>query len=114
MLQDGRKKNQQEYYKVINDCNNAGNSNVFIEFMLKMINETIDKIVIEQNTTQETTQEKIIELIKENPNITQVEMAEKLGVTRDGISYNIKVLKENGMIEKIGSTKNGSWNILNK
>lgn len=110
------KKNQQEYYKVIDTCNKLGNSNVFIEFMLKMINETIDKIVIEQNTTQETTQkttqEKIIELIKENPNITQVEMAKRLGVTRDGISYNIKVLKENGIIERIGSTKNGSWKIL--
>lgn len=112
------KKNQQEYYKVIDDCNNAGNSNVFIEFILKMINETIDKIVIEQNitqeTTQETTQEKIIKLIKENPNITQVEMAKRLGATRDGISYNIKVLKENGIIERVGSTKKGSWNIINK
>lgn len=110
------KKNQQEYYKVINDSNNLGNSNIFIEFILKMIKETINKIIVEQNTTQETTQEtaqeKIIELIKQNSNITQVEMANKLGVTRDGISYNIKILKENGIIERVGSTKNGNWKIL--
>ena len=39
-------------------------------------------------------------------------MANKLGITRDGISYNIKLLKENGIIERIGSTKNGHWNII--
>lgn len=39
-------------------------------------------------------------------------MAEKLGLTRDGISYNIKSLKENGIIERVGATKKGSWKIL--
>ena len=47
-----------------------------------------------QETTQKTTQEKIINLIKKNPSITQVEMAKLLDITRDGVSYNIKTLKE--------------------
>ena len=38
-------------------------------------------------------------------------MAKILDLTRDGISYNIKILKEKGMIERIGSTKNGIWKI---
>ena len=29
----------------INNCNNNGNSNEFIEFMLKMIDETLDKLL---------------------------------------------------------------------
>ena len=33
---------------------------------------------------------KKISLIKENPNITQEQLAVKLGLTRDGVSYNIK------------------------
>ena len=37
------KKNQEEYYKVIDNCNKARNSTEFIEFMLKMINDTIDE-----------------------------------------------------------------------
>lgn len=65
-----------------------------------------------QETTQKTTQEKLLNLIKKNPSITQVEMAEILNLTRDGISYNIRILKEKGIIERIGSTKNGNWNIL--
>lgn len=108
------KKYQEDYYKAINNCNAAGNSNEFIEFMLKMINETMSDLLesATQETTQETTQEKIINLIKENPYITQTEMASKIGITRDGISYNIKMLKDNGIIERVGSTKNGSWRIL--
>lgn len=65
-----------------------------------------------QETTQETTQEKIIKLIKENPNITQAEMSRILDITRDGISYNIKVLKEEGKIRRVGATKKGYWEIL--
>ena len=64
-----------------------------------------------QETTQKTTQEKIINLIKKNPAVTQVEMAKMLDMTRDGISYNIKILKEKGIIKRVGSTKNGIWKI---
>ena len=112
------RKHQEEYYTAIQNCNNAGNSNEFIEFMLKVIDEAVDGMILTSNkettqeTTQRTTQEKIINLIKKNPSITQVEMAKALDLTRDGISYNIKVLKEKGVIERVGSTKNGIWKIL--
>lgn len=106
------KENQEEYYIAIQNCNKAGNSNEFIEFMLKVIDEAVDRIMLnQQETTQETTQEKIINLIKKNPSITQVEMAKVLDLTRDGIAYNIKALKEKGRIERVGSTKKGSWKI---
>ena len=112
------RKHQEEYYTAIQNCNNAGNSNEFIEFMLKVINEAVDGMIVTSNqettqeTTQKTTQEKIINLIKKNPTITQVEMAKILDLTRDGISYNIKILKRKGIIERVGSTKNGFWKIL--
>ena len=63
--------------------------------MLKIINEAVDGMILisNQETTQETTQEKIINLIRKNSAITQVEMAKILNLTRDGISYNIKILK---------------------
>ena len=53
-----------------------------------------------------------MKLIKKNPNITQTEMAKILGITRDGISYNIKQLKNKGIIERVGATKNGKWVIV--
>ena len=108
------KKNQEEYYTVIQNCNNVGNSTEFIEFMLKVIDKAVDGMIFQQEettqeTTHKTTQEKILDLIKKNPSITQVEMAKALDLTRDGISYNIKILKEKGKIERDGATKNGKW-----
>lgn len=101
------KKYQEDYYNAISICNTVGNSNEFIEFMLKMIDETLTKLLI--STTQETTQEKILRLIKKNPSVTQEQLATELGITRDGVSYNIKKLKELGKVERTGSTKNGTW-----
>ena len=75
-----------------------------------------------QETTQETTQEKykilnesqinIINIIKENPSITQKDIANKLNMTRDGVKYNMNVLKELSIIKREGSTKKGTWLIL--
>ena len=66
------KKNQEEYYAAIQKCNNAGNSTEFIEFMLQMIDKTID----EMNTSKEMKDKsmlllseselKVLECIKKN------------------------------------------------
>ena len=82
------KKYQDDYYNAISRCNEAGNSNEFIEFMLKMIDETVSELLM--STTQE-------------------QLAQKLGITRDGVSHNIKKLRAQGKIERIGSTKSGTW-----
>lgn len=55
------KKNQEEYYTVIQNCNNAGESTEFIEFMLKMIDNTID----EMNNSKEM-KDKSILLLSQN------------------------------------------------
>lgn len=39
------KKYQSDYYKSIDICNKKGDSNEFIEFMLKMIDETLDELL---------------------------------------------------------------------
>lgn len=46
------KKYQDDYYEAISKSNGVGNSNEFIEFMLKMIYETVSELLT--NTTQET------------------------------------------------------------
>ena len=117
------RKHQEGYYTAIQNCNNAGNSNEFIEFMLSIIDEAVDGMIIAQKeTTQETTQENyavlnetqrnIIKLLKNEPSITQKEIAKELSITRDGVKYNMNVLKELGIVVREGSTKKGSWKIL--
>ncbi len=113
------RKNQDKYYIAIRECNSAGNSNIFIEFMLEVILDAVKEMVkttqeTTRETTQETTQEKILNLIRKDNTITQTEMAKVLGITRDGISYNIRILRKKGILERIGSTKNGIWKIYDK
>ena len=56
---------------------------------------------VDEATTQKTTQ-KILDLIKENPYISTVELAEACNLTRDGVTYQIRKLKKNGSIVRIG------------
>ena len=62
-------------------------------------------------TTEKTTQ-KIIELIKDNQTISIEEMADKCGLTRDGIKYQIRKLKQAGHLRRIGPDKGGHWEVL--
>lgn len=45
-------------------------------------------------TTTETTTERIIRLIKENPQISNKELADACGITEDGVYWNTKKLKK--------------------
>ena len=53
----------------------------------------------------------IITLLFENPRITQIELANQVGVSRATIQRYIKTMIESKTIERIGSTR-GSWKIL--
>jgi len=66
-------------------------------------------------TTQKTvekTVEKILDAIKNNPKITQNELAKITGLTRRGIEWNLAKLKEKGIIKRVGPAKGGHWEII--
>ena len=70
--------------------------------------KTTDK---DKNSTEKTT-EKILLLMKENPKITTAQLADKTGLSVDGINYNIKKLKKANQISRIGGDKGGFWKVL--
>ena len=55
---------------------------------------------------------RIIDLIKENPNINADEIAQELGVSIRTIRSALKSLKDNGKIERVGSKKSGKWMLI--
>ena len=65
-----------------------------------------------QETTQETTQEQIVTLLSQYPAMTRKALADRIGITPDGIKYHLAKLKEAGRIRHVGSTKKGYWKIL--
>lgn len=62
--------------------------------------------------TNEKTSVQILELIKNNPKITLQEIAEKTNRSKRAIEMQVKKLRENGVLKRIGATKNGYWEIL--
>ena len=54
-------------------------------------------------------QNAIIKLIKEIPQITQIEIAEKLSLSRRAVQNNLQILQEKNIIERAGSKKDGMW-----
>ncbi len=59
--------------------------------------------------TQETTQEIILRIMEEKPEITQRELAQIIGITINGIKYHIKKMTNAGIIKHEGPTKSGKW-----
>ena len=74
--------------------------------------ETIKERATE--TTTETTTERIIRLIKENPQITNKELADACGITEDGVYWNTKKLKKKNIIRRVGPDFGGHWEIIDK
>lgn len=76
-------KYQDEYYKAIANCNKRGDSTEFIEFMLKMIDETIDEtltIPIAPITQETLNISKLLDCLEKNEPLSSNEIMEKLNI----------------------------------
>lgn len=67
----------------------------------KIIDDTLNK-----------TERKIYNIIKSNNNVTQLEIAETLGISKITVKRNIATLKEKRFIERVDSNKKGCWKVL--
>ena len=55
---------------------------------------------------------RIVAEMRDNPNVTAAELAKMLSISETAIDNNIAFLKNNGYIERVGSTKGGYWQVL--
>ncbi len=60
------------------------------------------------------TREAILSLITENPQITSMQMAERLGINRSAISKHLKRMQTEGVVRRIGPDKGGHWEVDHK
>ena len=76
-------KYQAEYYDAIAKCNINGDSNIFIEFMLQMIEKTIDEILVgvkkeSRNISEQVN--KLLEVMEPDIPYSANELMERLGI----------------------------------
>jgi predicted HTH transcriptional regulator len=108
--------NQQEYYNAINASSTAGDCSIFVEFMLdKILGALKDAQKIEVVTPiaeavhLTARQEKIVAALKKNNFLTENDLAKKFAVTPRTIERDLSKLKQVGILERIGSKKDGRW-----
>ena len=98
------KEYQEDYYKIVQNCNLSGESTEFVEFMLKMINEVLNKLI---ESTQKTSNyisiyiNKLLDVMEDNIPMTMAELMEKVGL-KSKKSFRQNYLKpaiENGLIK---------------
>ncbi len=76
-------KYQSEYYRVIDNCHKAGNSNEFIEFMLKMIDEVLSEMLKTASVTAKSISvqvNKLLEVMEFGIPLSANEIMDRLGI----------------------------------
>lgn len=114
--------NQQEYYNAISASTTEGQSGPFIDFMLKEVLKALQKNIKEvpgkvpskvpskvPNKVPNKSELAVLRLLADNSRMTRVELAEKIGLTENGIKKIISNMKAEGWIERKGSPKTGYW-----
>ena len=90
-----------------------GNSYIRMVFVANEPVYGINTNDVPQNTTQNTTQ-KIVELLLNSPNLTRKQIAKQIGISENGVKYQLNKMKNDGVIERKGSDRSGYWEILTK
>jgi predicted HTH transcriptional regulator len=85
----------------------------FLGCAIRVILKFDTDIETTKKTTKKTT-DKIIEAIVKNPNVSASELVESLHLTLHGINWNLKKLKEQNKIRRVGADKGGYWEVIEK
>ena len=118
---------QQEYYKAIRDSTARGDSGPFIDFMLDKIlrtlrskGEAVGALAgrtgrkTDRKTNLETSRKadlKILAVVKAMPDVTIPELANATGLSMSGVKWNIRKLKADGRLRRVGPDKGGHWEV---
>src|SRR5471030_2532909 len=118
---------QQDYYRVLGECDRASDCTAFIAFMLEKLRDALrEGIEIQRNQIGKMPEQmpvqmqvqisasgkRILEAIAASPSITLNQLAESLDINRRTVERNIKILQDNAKLTRVGSTKSGFWRIL--
>ena len=124
------KEHQQDYYNAIAKSDAAGESTAFIEFMLHCLLDTMEYYEDEENTiVQDIVQDKVqnkvrnnfpevsqptwdvFAIISKNPHATVNTICSQLRLKERQIYKHISMLKQVGLIVRVGSNKTGYWKV---
>lgn len=125
-----KKEKRAEYIKSLAESQENDNSQLFLDFMLNHHIDNIleqiseyknsmsdDTLKVQNDTLNDTLKLSdkecvVFELIKSDLSINTDQIVEKTGFGRATVMRAIKVLKEKGLVDRNGSKKTGSWELV--
>ena len=63
-------------------------------------------------TTRKPTRDRIVDCLRAEPGLTRTALAERVGLSPDGVKYHLQNLKAAGVIRRVGSDRAGHWEVL--
>ena len=110
------KAKQFEYYKILGESDNQGDSTGFIEFMLQIINDSLEDLLINQNVN--LTSEDRINIFKEKTGsdsfTRQDYMRQFKDISSATASRDLKEAVDKGILEKTGDKRTTQYRFKNK
>ena len=115
------KEHQEEYYSVIDKCDAAGESTLFVEFMLQCLLEAMENYSEPEGEVSEELHDKfpelsekaieVIETIHAHRSFNAAEIGEHIGLSERQVKTYITKLKQIGLLTRVGSNKTGYWKV---
>jgi Fic family protein len=109
------KKKQDEYYRILGESDNHGDSTGFVEFMLQIINESLEDLLVNQNVT--LTGEDRINVFKdkeESDSFTRQDyMRQFKDISSATASRDLKEAVDKGTLEKTGDKRTAKYGFKN-
>lgn len=114
---------KEDYIKALVDTRECEDVSIFRNFMtqtmirhltndIRSFKESIGEDLPITKSGKQKTEDRIVELLRQNPKHTIKTLAETIGITTKGIEKQLSKLKSQGRIERIGSTKAGMWSVI--
>lgn len=102
---------QAEYYDALAASDAAGSSEVFVEFMLEVIRDSLLPFAAPASSDDHI-EAKVLDFFADNPKASLNQLAEVLGCSKRSAERVVAKLKADGVLERFGSPRAGSWVVV--
>ena len=96
----------------ISECDRSGDARIFVEFMLKALRDALVEVKRGVGKGVVKSVVKILDLLKQYPDITMERLAREVGLSVRGVEKNLARLKSAGKIIRVGGRKGGHWEVV--
>lgn len=102
---------QSQYYLLLSEADASSDCSAFIEFMLQSLEDALKEAISTRVSQPLDTPDRILAALKENPEMTLAEVAQKIGRSKSAVERAVAKLKKQGRLRYIGPKRGGRWDV---